>query len=131
MTLCMVVAAVVTATASHAANADRVTGLTPDEWGQTAWTAQANLRARYLRIKRISCVCAVMAERPLNESSWRQGSVRYWDKLTCTGVTSTGKRFSLIYDQVGPTAWKIYRLEGVSVASLRGGGALPPPPAPP
>jgi hypothetical protein len=125
ITLLVVVAVAVTAAVPAAVNAfDRkpvtVSGLTPDNWGQSTTRAESQLHARYPGIKVVYCAGVIMAG-DAKDSYFVQGMTRYWDKLVCAGYTyTTGTTpFALIYDAKGAHSWIIYRLKGVTISALQ------------
>ncbi|HZO95867.1 MAG TPA: hypothetical protein VFB42_00695 [Gaiellaceae bacterium] len=97
----------------------RLTGLTPDTWGQTVTTAESQLRGRFPGIRTATCFPVIVAADP-SDSSFVLGTTRYWDKLACGGSTWSGHGFALVYDAKGRHSWVIYRLRGVTIAALRG-----------
>ena len=100
-----------------------ISGLVPDNFGQSTTRAGQQLEARYPGIRADYCMGVTMLGYPAATSSFVVGLTRYWDKLACVGYTySTGKTiFALVYDAKGPHAWIIYRLRGVPVSALEQG----------
>ena len=95
-----------------------MTGLTPDNFGQDTTTAEAQLKGRYPGVSAVYCVGISMPGH--SDSSFVQGTTRYWDKLFCSGYTKTtgSTLFTLVCDPKGAKSWIIYRLKGVTIAAL-------------
>jgi hypothetical protein len=98
----------------------RVSGLTPDKWGNTNRAAQADVLDRYTGLRTAWCTGVIMRGYPRSESTWVDGITRYWDKSACTGRAWSGKEYVLIYDAKGRCGecFKIYRLSGIGAGEL-------------
>jgi hypothetical protein len=104
--------------ASAAQSYDRrpvvVSGLRPDGWSMATTHAAAALRNRYSDVGYIYCVGVIM-DGYRADSSFVEGSVRYWDKLLCF-VDMPREYISFIYDQKGAkqNTFTIYRMKHFS-----------------
>jgi hypothetical protein len=97
-----------------------MSGLTADDWAGTLAWSQESLIGRFVGIKTARCTGIIIRGQGVRGSSFLHGNARYWDKTYCTGTlhgrTAT---YSLVRDTKGTSYWKIYRLKGVSIESLR------------
>jgi hypothetical protein len=96
----------------------KVEGLKADGWGTTSSNAESNLKLRYPGIEQAVCYGAVIANNP-SGSSFMHGLDRYWDKFVCAGMTVSGHKYALIYDQKSTKGWIMYRLEDTTLADLQ------------
>ena len=118
----LVALAVVAAAQAYDRQPIRLSGLKPDNWGNTHLNAQNDLKRRYDGLRTAWCTGVIMVGQPRSESTWVDGTTRYWDKGACTGRTWTGKTYALVYDAKGRCGdcFKIYRLRGIGVGDLHG-----------
>ena len=91
-----------------------VSGLRPDGWSMATTHAANALRNRYSDVGYIYCVGVIM-QGYRADSSFVEGSVRYWDKLLCF-VDMPREYISFIYDQKGAkqNTFTIYRMKHFS-----------------
>jgi hypothetical protein len=94
-------------------------GLKPDTWTMTTSNGEFDLQHRYPNVEKgsVYCIGVIMLGHE-SDSSFVRGENRWWDKLACGGLTTSGKKFAAIVDAKGPNTWIMYRLIGVSITDL-------------
>jgi hypothetical protein len=100
----------------------RIGQLNPDQWGDTNRGAQNSILDRYSGLRTAWCTGVIMIGYPVSDSTWVDGTTRYWDKNACIGKTWSRKSYALIYDAKGrcEECFKIYRLRGIGPGELYG-----------
>jgi hypothetical protein len=111
-------------TATAVATADRrpvtMSGLTPDNWGQSLSQADATARDKWPSYKRAWCRGIYMSGYR-SESSFLFGSTRYWDKTFCIVAKERNAAYgtSFVLDAKG-------RSSGIKMYRVKSGYFIPP-----
>ena len=135
--LVLALAGIVAAIAvSAGAGADRspitMTGMFPDNWGQSISNADATARNKWPGFERAWCRGVLMSGYR-SRSSFVEGNTRYWDKTFCVAMrernSTTGSSFVLDARKGGVQMYRVkpYRLPGSDLVPF----VDPPAPSPP